>query len=76
MEWAKIAGIIVVIIIMFLYEWPKIGGQKKREKAAHAVVTIMGGMLAFMLVIYPDMPGPTQWIDALYKPLTKWLGKS
>jgi multisubunit Na+/H+ antiporter MnhB subunit len=68
-------GITVVLVFMTIYEWPKMKGQMKREKIAFATLTILGGVLAFLLVFYPEMPGPTQWIDAIYKPLGKFLEK-
>jgi multisubunit Na+/H+ antiporter MnhB subunit len=75
MKWAAILGITVVLVFMTIYEWPKMKVQMKREKIAFAALTILGGVLAFLLVFYPEMPGPTQWIDAIYKPLGKFLEK-
>jgi multisubunit Na+/H+ antiporter MnhB subunit len=71
MKWADVLGITAVLVFMTLYEWPKMKKQKKREKFAFAAITMLGGILAFLLIFYPDMPGPTQWIDAIYKPLGK-----
>ncbi|GEN35585.1 hypothetical protein [Aneurinibacillus danicus] len=75
MKWAAILGITVVLVFMTIYEWPKMKVKMKREKIAFAALTILGGVLAFLLVFYPEMPGPTQWIDAIYKPLGKFLEK-
>jgi multisubunit Na+/H+ antiporter MnhB subunit len=75
MKWAAILGITVVLVFMTIYEWPKMKVQMKREKIAFAVLTMLGGVLAFLLVFYPEMPGPTQWIAAIYKPLGKFLEK-
>ncbi|WP_027415716.1 hypothetical protein [Aneurinibacillus terranovensis] len=75
MKWAEILGITVVLVFMTIYEWPKMKGQMKKEKIAFAALTMLGGGLAFLLVFYPEMPGPTQWIDAIYKPLGKFIYK-
>ncbi|BCJ87303.1 hypothetical protein [Effusibacillus dendaii] len=75
MEWAAVLGIAAVLVFIPLYEWPKMNTQMKREKTAFAAMTVLGGILAFLLVFYPEMPGPTQFIDAMYKPLVKFLEK-
>jgi len=68
-------GIAAVLVVMILCEWPNIKTQKKREKTAFAALTLLGGILAVLLVFVPDMPGPTQFMDALYKPLVNMLEK-
>ncbi len=75
MEWAAVLGIAAVLVLMALYEWSKMKTQKKREKTAFAALTVLGGILAFLLVFNSEMPGPTQFIDTLYKPLVKILEK-
>jgi hypothetical protein len=76
MKWAAVLGITVVMLTMFLYDWPKIGRQLKKERVAFVALTVLGGILAVMLIFNPEMPGPTQWIDTVYKPLVKLLGQS
>lgn len=62
-------GIVAVMGLMSLYEWPKMKPQQKREKIAFTLLTVSGGVLAALLYFVPDMPGPTELIDILYKPL-------
>ncbi|ALS28688.1 hypothetical protein IJ21_32990 [Paenibacillus sp. 32O-W] len=69
MRWAFMLGIAVVLAIMTVYEWPKMKREMKKEKTAFAVLTVLGGILAFLLMFYPEMPGPTHLINAIYKPL-------
>ncbi|WP_126427087.1 hypothetical protein [Brevibacillus marinus] len=76
MKWAGVLGITAVIIVMFWYDWPKMDRKWKRERTVFAVLTMVGGILAILLVFYPEMPGPTQWLATLYKPLAKLLGIS
>lgn len=75
MRWTTILGITVIVALMAMYEWPKMKQHLKREKAAFAAILIIGWLLAILLVFYPDMPGPTQMVDAIYKPLGKLLEK-
>lgn len=75
MEWATVLGIAAVLVLMALHEWPKVKTQMKREKTAFAVLSVLGGILAFSLVFYPEMPGPSQFLNAMYKPLVNILEK-
>jgi multisubunit Na+/H+ antiporter MnhB subunit len=74
-KFAAILGFTVILVFITLYEWPKMKGQMKREKIAFAALTILGGILAFLLVLFPDIPGPTQWLNAIYKPLVTLFEK-
>ncbi|WP_028547481.1 hypothetical protein [Paenibacillus sp. UNC451MF] len=73
MSWGIILAATVIVILMFLYEWPKMKQHSKKEKTAFVVIAAIGWVLAILLVVFPDMKGPTQWVDALYKPLGKLL---
>ncbi|GAB2693490.1 hypothetical protein ACFQWB_10135 [Paenibacillus thermoaerophilus] len=75
MKWAVVLGIAAVLVCMTLYEWPRMKRWMKREKNAFAALTVLGGILACLLVFYPETPGPTQFIDAVYKPLVNIVEK-
>lgn len=75
MKWAAVLGIAAVLMLMALYEWPNMKTQKKREKIAFAALTVLGGILAVLLIFVPDMPGPAQFMDTLYQPLINMLEK-
>ncbi|AVX07679.1 MULTISPECIES: hypothetical protein [Priestia] len=75
MKWITVIGITVCVVLIFLYEWPKMDRNQKKEKAAFVILTTMGWLLAILLLFFPDMPGPTQMIDMLFKPLGKMLEK-
>jgi multisubunit Na+/H+ antiporter MnhB subunit len=63
----------VIIIFMFLFQWPKININQKKEKAAFITLTILGWLLINFLFIFPNTPGPTEFIDFMYKPLGRLL---
>lgn len=69
MKWLSIVTVSAVVGFMFLYEWPKINRNQKKEKAAFAALAALGWLLAVLLVYYPNMPGPTQLVEMIYKPL-------
>ncbi|AAY60297.1 hypothetical protein I6G76_00065 (plasmid) [Bacillus cereus] len=73
MKWITVVGITVCVILMTFYEWPKMDWNQKKEKIAFITLTAMGWLLAILLLFFPDMPGPTQMIEKLFKPLGKML---
>lgn len=73
MRWRFLLGLLAAVILITWYEWPKIKGNK--EKAAFAVLTAIGCLLAVLLVFYPYMPNPDQIVETLYRPLGKLLEK-
>ncbi|MED3563904.1 hypothetical protein [Bacillus xiapuensis] len=75
MKWVSIVGITVIVAIMALFEWTKMKKNQKKEKAAFVTLTAAGWLLATLLLFFPDMQGPTQIIDKLFKPLGKMLEK-
>ncbi|MEW9670623.1 hypothetical protein [Ammoniphilus sp. 3BR4] len=73
MIWGAVLGITLVVALMALYEWPKMHPKQKKEKAAFIALVAMGWVLGVLLVFFPDMPGPTNLIETLFKPLGKIL---
>jgi multisubunit Na+/H+ antiporter MnhB subunit len=70
-----ILGTLVLVAFIFLYEWPRINRTQKKEKAVFIVLLSLGTILAIVLIWNPDLPGPTQMIDYIYKPLGRMLEK-
>jgi multisubunit Na+/H+ antiporter MnhB subunit len=68
-----IAIVTVIVLLMILYEWPKINSNQKKEKVAFAAVAAIGTLLAILLIFIPDMPNPSQLVEWIYKPLGKLL---
>ncbi|WP_367755288.1 hypothetical protein [Ammoniphilus sp. 3BR4] len=60
---------------MALYEWPKMNPKQKKEKITFVILSISGWLLAILLILYPDISGPTQMIDLIFKPLGKMIEK-
>ncbi|MFC4767947.1 hypothetical protein [Effusibacillus consociatus] len=73
MRWGAILGVSLVVAAITLYEWPRMNPDEKKEKATFAVLSTMGWLLTILLVFYPDIPGPSDLIDAIFKPLVKIL---
>lgn len=75
MKWGAVLGISVLIALIFLNEWPQMHPEQKKEKAVFTSVLVMGWLLGVLLVFYPDLPGPDQLLDHVFKPLGKLLEK-
>jgi hypothetical protein len=75
MNFAAVFGITACVILITLFEWPKIKKDQKKEKWAFLSITMIGWLLSVLLVFFPDMPGPTQLIDSIFKPMGKLLEK-
>jgi hypothetical protein len=71
----SVLAITVGVVLITLYEWPKINQNQKKEKATFVSITVMGWLLAILLLFFPDMPGPTQMVEKVFKPLGKLLEK-
>ncbi|NNU92368.1 hypothetical protein ETC01_03350 [Geobacillus sp. NFOSA3] len=75
MKAAFILGTLVLVALIFLYEWPRINRTQKKEKAVFVVLLSLGTILAIVLIWNPDLPGPTQMVDYIYKPLGRMMEK-
>ncbi|MGJ9384415.1 hypothetical protein [Salipaludibacillus sp. CF4.18] len=73
MKGLMVLSVTFVIVLMFLYEWPKMNQKQKKEKYTFVVLSAMSWILAVLLIFFPEMPGPTELIDQIYKPLGKML---
>ncbi|PWW08414.1 hypothetical protein DFQ01_101135 [Paenibacillus cellulosilyticus] len=69
-----IAVVTLVAIGMLLFDWR--GLTDIRTKIAYFSLYIPGFTLAILLIIYPNLPGPVQWMRPLFAPLAKLLFKS
>lgn len=63
----------IAVILITVFEWPKM--KQPKERIVFVAITSLGFVLAVLLLFNPEMPGPTQMIDAIFKPLGKLLEK-
>ncbi|MEC5423563.1 hypothetical protein QGM71_08670 [Virgibacillus sp. C22-A2] len=65
--------ILVIAVLITLYEWPKIDKNLRKEKQFFIVFTVGGVLLAILLIYFPTMPGPSQLVEIVFKPLGKLM---
>lgn len=75
MKWGTILGVTILVALITLYEWPKINFDQKKEKITYITLIAVGWLLAILLIFFPDMPGPAELVNMIYKPLGKILEK-
>ncbi|WP_026574189.1 hypothetical protein [Bacillus sp. UNC438CL73TsuS30] len=75
MKWGVLLGSLLIVLAIILYQWPKLHQHQKRDKIAFLALTILGWILAILLIFFPELPGPTQFVSWMYEPLGKWLAK-
>jgi hypothetical protein len=73
MKWGYLSLLTVAVLLIILLDWPKINRNHKKERVSFLVVTAIGWSLSTMLIFFPDIPGPSQFMDWLLKPLGTWL---
>ena len=67
MKVVGILGVTVILVLIFFYQWPVLKKNEKKVKTAFFSIMIVNWVLAVLLVIFPEMPGPGQMIDFIYK---------
>ena len=67
MKVVGILGVTVILVFIFLIQRPGLERSGKRVKLAFFSIMMVNWVLAVLLVIFPEMPGPGQMIDFIYK---------
>jgi hypothetical protein len=70
----KILAVTVVSLLIIGFEWPKISREYKKERAALLVCTVLGWGLWVVLILFPELPGPTLLMETLLHPLVRMMG--
>lgn len=73
MKWGALIGITLIVGVIVLVESIKLKTTQKKERNTLILLATLGWMLAVLLTIFPDLSGPTQIVDRVYKPLGRLL---
>lgn len=63
MKGVYIGSVTVVIVLLFLYQWPKMKSNDRKEKAAFATIAMIGWAAAVVYIIFPEMTSPAKVLD-------------
>lgn len=72
MKWGALIGYSFLIICIIMFQLSK---TNKKEKAALVSLSLLGWVLATLLLFVHELPGPTQLVDYIFKPLGKLIEK-
>ncbi|ARA99340.1 MULTISPECIES: hypothetical protein [Geobacillus] len=70
-----VVGMLIIVGLIWWYEWSRLEREYKKEKAAVAILLCLAMLLGVILMVNPDLPGPTQAVDRLFRPFGKMLEK-
>ncbi len=63
----------VIVALIILYEWPKMKQNPKKDKMAF--LTMLLTCLVLSMFNLPQMSGPTQWIEVIFRPFGEFMEK-
>jgi multisubunit Na+/H+ antiporter MnhB subunit len=67
-----IFGITALLVLIYLWERPKLKKNGRKIKVVFFTLLTIGWLLAILLVLFPNMPGPSQLIDFIFKPFGRY----
>ncbi|MGO4886275.1 hypothetical protein ACJ2A9_00830 [Anaerobacillus sp. MEB173] len=70
MEWAYVIGILIVLTLIYLFQWPRIKPNQKREKVTFLTLMVISFFLSIFLVFFPDTTSPLQLIVSFFRTIT------
>ncbi|MNI08802.1 hypothetical protein D3C73_618510 [compost metagenome] len=74
MKWVSMLVLTLIVVAIVFIELPELKGRK-RETWSFFGFLLTGWFVSVMLVFKPDLPGPTDWVQALFKPIGQMLKK-
>lgn len=63
MKGVYIGSVTVVVVLLFLYQWPKMKSNDRKETAAFATIAMIGWAAAVVYIIFPEMTSPAKVLD-------------
>ena len=75
MKWLTVICIVTLSVLIIRLDWPQLASKPQKDKVTFIILTAIGCLLGIVLVYYPDLPGPTQFTNNLYKPFGSFLEK-
>lgn len=70
MTWLYVTGVTGVTALMVWAEWRGLEPDNKKERIAMTAVAASGWLVAVLVLVFPNWPGPIEFFNSLLKPLT------
>ncbi|MFF2875769.1 hypothetical protein ACFVR2_05545 [Gottfriedia sp. NPDC057991] len=71
MKWGAFIGTAVVVSLIFFFEWTRMKQSPKKDKIGFILLLFIGWI--FSLFNLQQMDGPITWVEAIFKPLEKYM---
>lgn len=73
MKWVSLFSIFLGLFLLVKLEWK--GLELKREKVAFLSMLGVASILSVIAIFFPDLPGPSTFIDTMFQPLSQIFEK-
>ncbi|MGC5328085.1 hypothetical protein [Brevibacillus sp. SYSU BS000544] len=73
MRWSVILGVTFIVVLIVLFEWPRMKNHPKRDKIAFAGLLLIGWVLSMLDL--QNMAGPNTLVEMIFKPISVILEK-
>lgn len=73
MRWSVIIGVPFLILLIILFEWPRIKNNPKKDKIAFASILLICLVLAMFDL--QNMAGPNTLVEMIFRPISVILEK-
>ncbi|OIK15734.1 hypothetical protein BIV60_08260 [Bacillus sp. MUM 116] len=67
MKVVEIVGVTALLLLLYLYERPKLKENGKKVQKSFFAFIVFDWFLAVTLILFPKIPGPGDLIDFIYK---------
>ncbi|KNB70379.1 hypothetical protein ADS79_15650 [Brevibacillus reuszeri] len=74
MRWPAIFGLTLVVALILIVERKRIKRSTGKSKMTFLFLTFAGWVIGVLLLIFPNMPGPSQVWLVIFKPLYNMVG--
>ncbi|WP_337098318.1 hypothetical protein [Paenibacillus sp. YIM B09110] len=69
MKTISVMGIVLLTAVILIAEWRS--NKQEEARKVSAGVTIFASLLAIVLLYYPSLPGPTQFVKLIFGKVDK-----
>lgn len=73
MRWSVILGVTFIVLLIVLFEWPRMKDHPRRDKITFAGLLLIGWVLS--LFDLQNLAGPSTFVEMIFKPISVILEK-
>lgn len=66
MTWYAIPSLLTISLLIMAIQWKWMLQAQPKEKIVHFSLLATGWVLGILLMLFPHLPGPSQFVDAVF----------